>query len=123
VGGLICNDLWANPGWTPVPDPHLSQQLAGMGARIVFHAVYAGGSSDGWSGVARAYHETNLRLRARAGGLWIVTANTREPTDLPNAAPSGVVDPDGNWAIEAAPRGEAFFAYTIAVDSEGAGTN
>ena len=23
IGGLICNDLWANPCCTPMPDPHL----------------------------------------------------------------------------------------------------
>jgi len=35
--------------------------------------------------------ETNLRLRAQAGGLWIVTANTCEPIDLPNVV-SGAVE-------------------------------
>ena len=28
VGGLICNDMWANPQCTPMPDPHLSQKLS-----------------------------------------------------------------------------------------------
>ncbi|MBM3474220.1 MAG: carbon-nitrogen hydrolase family protein, partial [Armatimonadetes bacterium] len=36
VGALICNDLWANPGCTPQPDPHLTQQLSRMGARVIF---------------------------------------------------------------------------------------
>ena len=34
VGGLVCNDMWANPGCTPVPDPHLAQMLSRMGARV-----------------------------------------------------------------------------------------
>ncbi|MFO0888189.1 MAG: carbon-nitrogen hydrolase family protein [Isosphaeraceae bacterium] len=42
VGGLVCNDLWANPEWTPMPDPYLSRQLAEKGARVVFHSVNAG---------------------------------------------------------------------------------
>ncbi|MGH9389049.1 MAG: nitrilase-related carbon-nitrogen hydrolase, partial [Vicinamibacteria bacterium] len=25
VGGLVCNDLWANPEWTPMDDTHLVQ--------------------------------------------------------------------------------------------------
>src|SRR5208283_3058816 len=31
-GGLVCNDMWANPGYTPMPDPHLSQKLSEAGA-------------------------------------------------------------------------------------------
>ena len=27
-GGLICNDMWANPGCTPGPDTHLVHQLS-----------------------------------------------------------------------------------------------
>ena len=45
IGGLICNDLWANPGCTPQPDPHLTQQLSDMGARVIFHAVNGGRKS------------------------------------------------------------------------------
>ena len=45
LGGLICNDLWANPGCTPQPDPHLTQQLAGLGARRLGgqHAAHLAG--------------------------------------------------------------------------------
>jgi predicted amidohydrolase len=113
VGGLICNDLWANPGCTPVPDPHLSQQLASMGAQIIFHAVNGGRDGGEWSDVAWRYHEANLRMRARAGRVWVVTVDSCYPTDLRCSAPSGVIDPHGNWTCQARPRGEQFFAYTI----------
>jgi predicted amidohydrolase len=116
VGGLICNDLWANPECTPVPDPHLSQQLARQGARIVFHAVNGGRSGSEWSRVAWQYHEANLRMRARAGGLWVVTVDNCHPVDLPCSAPSGVIGPDGNWACKADPQGEQLFAYTIVLE-------
>lgn len=115
VGGLICNDLWANPQCTPVPDPHLSQQLAGMGCRVVFHAVNGGRSDSQWSEVAWRYHEANLRMRARAGRLWVVTVDNCYPDHLACSAPSGVIGPDGNWVCQAAPQGEQFFAHTIAV--------
>ncbi|MBN1582192.1 MAG: carbon-nitrogen hydrolase family protein [Anaerolineae bacterium] len=113
IGGLICNDLWANPGCTPIPDPHLSQQLARMGARIIFHAVNGGRNGSEWSRLAWQYHESNLRLRARAGQLWIATTDSCTPIDLPCSAPSGVVAPDGSWACQVKAQGEQFFAYTI----------
>ncbi|MCZ7544149.1 MAG: hypothetical protein M5R40_11730 [Anaerolineae bacterium] len=83
AGGLICNDLWANPEATPMPDVHLSQQLARMGARVVFHAVNGGRDGSAWSDLAWQYHESNLRMRARAGRVWIVTVDNCHPTHLP----------------------------------------
>jgi predicted amidohydrolase len=115
VGALICNDLWANPGCTPGPDPHLSQQLARMGARIVYHAVNGGRDGGEWSEVAWRYHEANLRMRARAGRLWIVTVDSCHPVELRCSAPSGVVDPSGNWACQVEPQGERFYLYDIAL--------
>jgi predicted amidohydrolase len=115
VGGLICNDLWANPACTPLPDSHLTQQLSQAGARIIFHAVNGGRSGDEWSEVAWRYHESNLRLRANAGKLWIVTVDSCHPMNIRCSAPSGVVDPRGNWACIAPSQGEHFFSYTIEV--------
>lgn len=113
VGGLICNDLWANPGCTPVPDPHLTQRLAGMGAQVVLHAVNGGRDGSEWSQVAWQFHESNLRMRARAGGLWVVTVDNCAPQGIPCSAPSGVVGPDGQWACKARSQGEDFFSYAI----------
>ena len=117
VGGLICNDLWANPMCTPMPDPHLSQRLAAMGARIVFHAVNGGRSGSEWSDVTWRYHESNLQMRARAGGLWIVTADSCHPAHLRCSSPTGVVGPDGAWACRAEPKGEQCVAHTIEVSA------
>ena len=115
AGGLVCNDMWANPGCTPGPDPHLAQQLARLGARVVFHAVNGGRDGGEMSKVAWWYHESNLRMRAAAGKLWIVTVDNCDPLNLPCSAPSGVIDPQGNWALQAPPQGEYFFAHTIAL--------
>ncbi len=115
VGGLICNDMWANPQCTPMPDSHLSQQLSERGARIVFHAVNGGRSDSEWSRMVWNYHETNLRMRARAGGLWVVTVDNCAPPERDCSAPSGVVDPEGNWACRCPPRGEAFFTHTVSL--------
>src|SRR5690349_3850518 len=76
IGGLICNDLWADPEYTPMPDVHLSQQLARMGAQIIFHAVNGGHDDSEWSQVIWKYHESNLQMRSRAGKVWIVTVDS-----------------------------------------------
>jgi predicted amidohydrolase len=117
VGGLICNDLWANPQCTPMPDAHLTQQLSAQGAKIIFHAVNGGRSDNEWSEqVNWPYHEANLRMRAASGAVWIVTADNCEPMTIPCSAPSGVLQPDGKWAAKAPNRGEHLVVHTIQVD-------
>ena len=117
VGGLICNDMWANPACTPMPDPHLSQQLSEMGARIIFQSINGGRDGSDWSRhVWWPFHETNLRIRARTGKLWIVTCDNCHPTNVPCSAPSGVVRPDGHWAAKAPDQGEQILVHTIEVD-------
>jgi predicted amidohydrolase len=117
VGGLICNDLWANPEYTPQADSHLSQQLAGQGARIIFQAVNSGQEKGESLELNRRFHEANLRMRARAGKVWIVTVDavSTEP-GLSNQVPSGVVDPSGNWAVRLESDKEQYFAYTIKLE-------
>nr|MDO8113723.1 carbon-nitrogen hydrolase family protein [Candidatus Sigynarchaeota archaeon] len=115
IGGLICNDLWANPECTIGPDPHLTQQLAAMGAKIIFHAVNGGRSSDSFMETIHNYHESNLRMRARAGKLWIVTVDNCFPFNMPCSAPCGVIDPSGNWAIKVPMQGEQLFVHDIVV--------
>jgi predicted amidohydrolase len=116
IGGLICNDMWANPGCTTLPDTHLSQQLSKMGARIIFHAAYGGRDDSDWSKVNWNYHESNLRMRAASGGIWIVTADSSNPVDLNSSCPSGVVDPNGDWACTSEAKGIQYFSYTIDLD-------
>ena len=114
IGGLICNDLWANPACTPVPDPHLTQTLSEMGAQVIFHAVNGGRDGSPYAReVIWPFHESNLRIRARAGKVWIVTVDNCHPLDIPCSAPSGVISPEGVWAVKADPVGEQFFSFPI----------
>jgi predicted amidohydrolase len=113
IGGLICNDLWANPAWTPMPDLHLTRQLGLLGARVIFHAVNGGRNGGPWSEINWQYHEANLRLRARADHLWIVTVDNCAPLDLPCSAPGGVIDPNGDWVCRLPDQGEQFGTYEI----------
>ena len=117
IGALICNDLWANPGCTPMDDQHLTQRLAEMGARVIFHAVNGGRDGGEWSEVAWRYHESNLQMRALAGGLWIVTVDSAYPVSVPCSSPSGVVGPDGRWKVRAERQGEQFYVADIPVQS------
>jgi predicted amidohydrolase len=113
IGGLICNDMWANPECTPMPDPHLSQQLSAMGAKVVLHAVNGGRNGSSWSDLTWYYHESNLRMRARAGGIWIVTVDNATPEELACSAPSGIIDRLGEFVCRTSPKGEQLFLYTI----------
>ncbi len=118
VGGLVCNDMWANPEWTPMDDPHLSQRLKEMGARVIFLSANTGGGTGENLTLNRAYHETNLRLRARTGKLWIVVANAADSTNNEASyCPSGVLAPDGTWAATVPPHGEQLFVHTFEIDT------
>ncbi len=117
VGGLVCNDMWANPEWTPTPDPYLARQLAGLGARVIFVSANAG-QDDGedWP-LLHAFHESNLQLRARNAKVWVVVADAADPCGKRRSnCPSGVVGPNGRWAVRVEPSGEQFFALTIEVE-------
>lgn len=109
-GCLICNDYWANPCCTTYPDIHLTQILAGLGAKVVFHAICSGGSGE----TCRAFHHENLLMRARASRLYVVTANAGYPDREVNAF-SGIISPDGQWLRQADPQGEQYFCHTIEV--------
>ena len=114
VGALICNDLWANPACTPGPDPHLTRRLAGLGARVIFHAVFGGRDGGSWSrNVYWPFHESNLRVRTRAAQVWTVTVDSCQPTDVPCSAPSGVLNPEGEWVCKARDRGEELFVCDV----------
>jgi predicted amidohydrolase len=116
IGGLICNDMWANPGCSPIPDIHLSQELSRMGAQIIFHAVNGGRHGNEWSDVTWNFHESNLRMRARAGGLWIVTADNSNPIDMRCSSPSGVINPQGEWEFRTKDKGEELFIFSIELE-------
>lgn len=114
VGGLICNDMWGNPQCTPMPDPHLSQKLSKKGAQIIFLAINGGRDGGAWSEeVNWPYHEVNMRMRAAAGRVWVVSADNSFPHSVPCSAPSGVLNPRGQWAKQAPRQGEHVTVHTI----------
>lgn len=95
-------------------DPHLLLQLKKMGAQIVFHAVNGlRDRSERSQVVIRAYHESNLQLRAQSAQLYVVTVDNAEPASAPNSCAGGVLDPKGRWAMRLCTTGEQYGIYDI----------
>jgi len=111
-GCLICNDLWVTPGTGATSDPRLTLRLARRGARVIFHSVF--------SGAQRRYipfHESNLALRAQAGGLYIAAANAVVAGRAVNCA-TGIMGPDGEWVVRCRRRGRQFAVADIVVRTD-----
>jgi len=100
-GATICNDFWATPGYTTMPDPDLPVRLAKLGARVIFQSIN--------SGHGKAYldfHTTRMEERAIRAGVWVISAQCVNDPGKPVSAPTGVVGPDGVWRVKAPLRGE-----------------
>jgi len=114
VGGHICNDMWANPQCAPMPDPHLSQKLSKAVAEIIFLAINGGRDGGSWSiEVNLPFHEVNMRMRAAAGRVWVVSADNSFPHTVPCSAPSDVLRPNGQWAMQVPRKREHVKVFTI----------
>lgn len=109
-GVLICNDLWVTPGFGPYPDPRLCYQLGQQGAEVVFQAINSDTAPE-----YRHYHESNLELRARESGFYIVTANAAKGEKSANCT-SGVVDPTGHWQVRTERVGEQAYVADIEIE-------
>ena len=95
-GVVICNDLWVTPGFSEVPDTHLTLQLARKDVRVIFHAIGSGSDQR-----YRQYHESNLLLRAAEAGCPIVAVNSFNSPEI--NATSGVIGPNFAY-LESLPR-------------------
>ena len=111
-GCLICNDLWVTPGTGATCDPRLTLRLARRGARAIFHSVFSGAEPR-----YIPFHESNLALRAQAGGLYIAAANAAVPGKAVNCA-SGIMGPDGQWVVRCRRRGRQFAVADLIVRTD-----
>lgn len=114
LGGLICNDMWANPFCTPQDDPHLSHLLARMGARVILHAVNGGRNAGELSQVTvKRFHECHVLLQAAADQIFIATVDNSDPHDIPVSSIGGVASPQAKWAFRLEETGMQLGTYTI----------
>lgn len=124
-GVLICNDLWATPGFTTTPNPYLAWRLRTMGAQIVFHAVNTARTDRApltqeerrMSMLYRSYQESNQVLWAMMLNIPIVTTNANDGT-TPSNCRAGVIDQAGERNCMAHEVGEQFFSCKIWIPSE-----
>ena len=99
IGGLICNDLWANPACTPMPDTHLTWRLARMGAKVIFQAVNGGRDAGPLSqGLVKKFHEVHVLMKAHTDGVVICTVDNAFPENIGVSSIGGIAGRDGKLA-------------------------
>ena len=110
LGILICNDLWATPRWTTMPNPYLPWKLWQMGARALLHAIHSGRDQK-----HSAFHESSSELWARALKLPIVQVNASPADGGPVNAASGLIGPDGERSVRVPDVGEQYFVCDVPI--------
>jgi predicted amidohydrolase len=106
-GVLICNDMWATPGYTTIPNPYLPWKLKQMGAQFIIHCINSGTVQK-----YRPFHESSVELWASALGLPIMEVNAAQGNEAINAR-SGLVGSSGERSVSVPDTGEQFFTVSI----------
>ncbi len=106
VGALICNDLWATPGYTRLPNPYLPKMLKDAGAEMIVQVVNSGGAPR-----YRDFHESSLLLWSAALNLPIFSVNAAPGRGQANSQ-TGLVAA-GRRTRSAARRGEQVLHATV----------
>ena len=110
-GALICNDLWATPRWTTMPNPYLPWKLWQMGAQVILHAIHSGRDQR-----HRAFHESSSELWARALGVPIVQVNAAPADGGAVNASSGAIGPHGERYVRPPDVGEQYFTCEVPIE-------
>ena len=97
-GILICNDLWATPGYTTIPNPYLPWKMQEAGAKIIFHII-----NSGTDLTYKSFHEASVELWAKTLTMPIIEIN----------AGSGVINGKGERIKSVINKGEQLFIYNI----------
>jgi predicted amidohydrolase len=110
-GILICNDLWATPGYTTIPNPYLAWKLKQMGAQLIIHCINSGTVQK-----YRSFHESSAELWAFSTQIPILEVNAAHGDEKINAQ-SGLIDPNGERSIRIPDSGTQFFTVRIHTES------
>jgi predicted amidohydrolase len=113
-GALICNDLWATPRWTTMPNPYLPWRLKQMGAEFILNAIHSGRDQR-----HRPFHESSSELWARALRLPIVQVNAAAADGGPVTATSGAINQEGDRYVATPDVGEQYFVGEVTVPVAG----
>lgn len=112
-GTLICNDLWATPGYTTIPNPYLPLKLKQMGAEVIFHAINSGNNQR-----YRNFHESSVELWALSLHIPIMEVNAAQGKEKINAQ-SGLIDVNGVRSVVVPDTGEHLFYCQIKLNKKG----
>jgi predicted amidohydrolase len=108
-GILICNDLWATPGYTTMPNPYLAWKLKQMGAQFIVHCINSGTDQK-----YRPFHESSAELWAFSMKIPILEVNAAHEEEKINAQ-SGLIDSKGERSLRIPDSGVQFFTARIKV--------
>jgi predicted amidohydrolase len=92
-GALVCNDLWATPGYTTIPNPYLPLKLKDMGAEVIFHSINSGSNQ-----FYRKFHESSAELWALNLKIPIMEVSAAQGLEKVNAQ-SGLIDSNGTRSV------------------------
>jgi len=106
-GILICNDLWATPGYTTMPNPYLPWKLKQMGAQFIVHCINSGTAQK-----YRPFHESSAELWAFSIHIPILEVNAAQGMEVINAQ-SGLINYNGERSLRVPDSGEQFFTVRI----------
>lgn len=106
-GILICNDLWASPGYTTMANPYLPWKLKQMGAQFIVHCINSGTFQK-----YRPFHESSAELWALSTKIPILEVNAAHDKEIINAQ-SGLIDANGERSLRVPDSGLQFFKVRI----------
>ena len=107
IGILICNDLWATPGYTTIPNPYLPWKMQEAGAKIIFHII-----NSGTDLTYKSFHEASVELWAKTLSMPIIEINAAHGNKEINAR-SGIINGKGERINKVINKGEQLFIYNI----------
>lgn len=106
-GILICNDLWATPGYTTTPNPYLPWKMQEAGAKVIFHII-----NSGTNQTYKNFHEASVELWAMTLKMPIIEVNAAHGDKEINAR-SGIIDKEGKRTKILENKGEQIFIYDL----------
>lgn len=112
-GILICNDLWATPGFTTMPNPYLPVRLKQMGAQFIIHCINSGSVQK-----YRPFHESSAELWALSIKIPIIEVNAAQGQEIINAR-SGLIDANGERIVCVPDSGLQVFTVKINITDPG----
>jgi predicted amidohydrolase len=111
-GILICNDLWATPGFTTTPNPYLALKLKQMGAQFIVHCINSGTVQK-----YRPFHESSAELWAFSIKIPIMEVNAAYGNEAINAQ-SGLIEANGERSMRVPYSGTQFFTARISIPAK-----